>query len=273
MNKQQFIDYIKSPEILNADSIPQLEGLVNEYPYCQTAELLYTLNLYQEENFKYNNQMRLAAAYALDRKRLKQHLLSYKKVDESEKQPVQPERVSKESLYKTESTKQTQLSELISNLKSQLDLLIKRKDLQKNENYKATLAELTEKLEKLIKLDKAITPELKPDIKDYNFEHLRSHKPKKNKLKKNKALIDKFIQEEPKISKPKKSDFFSPDGYAESSLQDKNDVVSETLAKIYLKQGNMAKAIAVYKKLSLVYPEKSTFFAAQIEKIRKGQIN
>jgi hypothetical protein len=273
MNKQQFIDFIKSPDTLNADSIPQLEMIVKEYPYCQTAELLYTLNLFQEENFKYNNQMRLTAAYAVDRKRLKQHLLSFKKVDPVEKQIDQPITKVNEPEKIPVKEQQPQLSELIANLKAQLELLVRQNGIHQNTDYKATLSDLSEKLENLIKLDKEKTPELKPDIKDYNFGYLQRNKVRKSKFQKNKALIDKFIQEEPKISKPSRSDFFKADGYAESSLHDNNDVVSETLAQIYLKQGNLAKAIAVYKKLSLVDPEKSTFFAAQIEKIRKGQIN
>jgi hypothetical protein len=48
--------------------------------------------------------------------------------------------------------------------------------------------------------------------------------------------------------------------------------VTETLAKIYIKQGNLTKAIKVYQNLSLKNPEKNTFFAAQI-KILKEQLH
>jgi hypothetical protein len=82
------------------------------------------------------------------------------------------------------------------------------------------------------------------------------------------ALIEKFIREEPKITRPK-AEFFNPVNMAKQSVADDITFVSETLAKIYVLQGNYAKALDAYETLRLKYPEKRLYFAAQIKNIRK----
>jgi hypothetical protein len=79
-------------------------------------------------------------------------------------------------------------------------------------------------------------------------------------------LIDRFIATEPKIV-PSKTDFYSPINQAKKSLIEHDDVVSETLAKIYRDQGNTAKARWCYERLMLLHPEKSSFFAALLKEI------
>jgi len=83
-------------------------------------------------------------------------------------------------------------------------------------------------------------------------------------------LIDRFIKNSPRISRSK-SDFYNPVDYAQKSEIDKDNIVSETLAKIHLTQGSYEKAIKIYEKLILTVPEKSSYFARQIEKIKQTQ--
>ena len=55
----------------------------------------------------------------------------------------------------------------------------------------------------------------------------------------------------------------------EKSDAENEELITETLAGIYLQQKNYEKALSAFKKLSLKYPEKSIYFATQIEEIEK----
>ena len=81
------------------------------------------------------------------------------------------------------------------------------------------------------------------------------------------SILDKFMRENPSITRPK-SEFFNPANVAKLSVEEKDEIVSETLASIYLKQGLIKKAILTYEKLSLIYPHKITYFAALINQIK-----
>ena len=46
------------------------------------------------------------------------------------------------------------------------------------------------------------------------------------------------------------------------------DILTESMAEIWEKQGNLKKAIATYEKLSFIFPEKSVYFASRIEHLK-----
>jgi hypothetical protein len=83
----------------------------------------------------------------------------------------------------------------------------------------------------------------------------------------NAELIDKFIWGEPKIV-PDNEKVSTYDISAES-VREHEGFITDTLARIYVKQGYYSKAIFAYEKLILKYPEKSSYFAGQINEIKK----
>ncbi len=83
------------------------------------------------------------------------------------------------------------------------------------------------------------------------------------------SILDKFLRENPVITRPK-AEFYSPINMARQSAEESEEMVSETLAQIYVRQGLYKKAILTYEKLVLLYPDKKTYFATLIDQIRNS---
>lgn len=83
-------------------------------------------------------------------------------------------------------------------------------------------------------------------------------------------IIDRFIRSEPVMPKITAAPAGEIRDLSQGNNLDKEELFSETLAKIYVKQQLYEKAIATYIKLSLKYPEKSVYFANRIEKIKEN---
>jgi hypothetical protein len=82
-------------------------------------------------------------------------------------------------------------------------------------------------------------------------------------------LIDRFISISPTIERIKPGEVHPVRDLSEPGDEEEATFITETLAKIYVTQGYYTKAINIYQKLSLQYPEKSAYFAGRIEKIEE----
>ncbi|MBD1429918.1 hypothetical protein [Sphingobacterium litopenaei] len=87
--------------------------------------------------------------------------------------------------------------------------------------------------------------------------------------KKGAEIIEKFIQKDP-IIQPPSPENINNENMARQSAEDNYVLVTETLANIYIDQGLYLKAIEVFKKLILKYPEKKSYFATRIEELEKN---
>ena len=90
---------------------------------------------------------------------------------------------------------------------------------------------------------------------------------RKNDRNKKANLIDKFIESKARIV-PKK-DYHSDNKLSTESIIEDEELFTEQLAKIYIKQGHLEKALETYEKLYLKYPEKNIYFATRIEYVKR----
>ena len=84
------------------------------------------------------------------------------------------------------------------------------------------------------------------------------------------ALIDRFIEQQPRIGKLREVE--APvEEWAKASVMEDPTLVTETMARIFAQQGQIGKARKAYRHLALTYPAKSTYFAAQLKKLNQRQ--
>ncbi len=81
------------------------------------------------------------------------------------------------------------------------------------------------------------------------------------------SIINDFLKQAPTISRPK-AEFFSATKAAKMSITEDDELMSETLAEIFVVQGNLQKALKAYQILLLQFPEKKNIFAPRIEELK-----
>ncbi len=250
MNKDEFTSYLKDPGILNSESVNHLSSLISEFPYCQSARILLTLNLFKEQNIRYDAELKTTAVYVNNRRLLKKHI---DKLNTKNVEVILPdEDISEKQEYTT-----VQVSEM----EVVKEVAPEPQDSQMNsDDEAANILEVRDIVERHIQ-----ELESENELKRKNEEEAVK---KPEPVRKKSDLIDEFIENQPSISRPK-TQFYDPVDKAKESIVDNENIVSETLAGILLDQGYLLKAIKIYQKLSLKFPEKSSYFAALIKKAEK----
>ncbi len=267
MNAANLISYISSPEKLNSGSAEKLSEALKEFPYCQTAQLLYAKNLHNIQDIHYGNQLKIAAIYATDRKAL-YHLIMQpalvERIEKIEKNMETPSVTGKKP--KTISfLEQEILKEAFAASYSVEESLSNQ---QKTNLYPAQGETSLSAVEDTKPETGNRKPETLKDKMTFSEWMQMFSKPVtgSSQVRTKKASIDEMLEKlaksDTKITA--KKEFFSPANIGRLSLIDDEKFVTETLAKIYEQQGNFAKAISAYKNLSLKYPEKSAYFASRI---------
>jgi len=251
MVASKFIDTAdKSPSILHLETA-DLKAIIDTFPYFQSARALYLKELKNQDSFKYNNELKITAAYTTDRTVLFDFITCLKFTPQKEE--IHEPRV-----------------EIISEEKP---VQIK---IKKAEKATPSISKSIVKAGEHLEIGKPISF---TSTENYSFNQwlqLSAKKPiirkeiSKKEPNKKIGIIEKFIQNNPKISPLSKEKNISI-----SVTKNKQDssLMTETLAKVYLEQKKYENAIQAYRILSLKYPEKSGFFADQIKRIQILQKN
>lgn len=289
MNVSDFIHILqKSDTILSPKQTRDLEGMLEEYPYFQAARALHLKGLKKLDSYKYNSALKTTAAHTTDREVLfdfittpefTQNEISDSILGRTSKledkaaisEEIEPNPNAEVILGESE-----EKSALPQNIKDAEDILnpelFKTKEVSSESEDKKHIQDEAMQLE----LGKPI-PFTQSEKHSFNqWLQLTSKKPiartveeRQLKKQKNFELLDKFIESKPKIIPKEESE--SKVNIKESIKIDQSELMTETLAKVYLEQKKYKKAIRAFKILSLKYPEKSGFFADQIQRVKNLQ--
>lgn len=299
MNVSDFIHILQnSNTILSPKQTRELEDIIEEYPYFQAARALHLKGLKNLDSYKYNNALKVTAAHTSDRDVLFDYITSKEFIQNNiadaiagrGSKPEDQDAVSEE--IQPNPNTASMLSEsnepaLPQNLNDAEQILDPKlfesrapeKQVEKIEEPKKEL-DIDLNLGKPIPFTKkekhsftewlqlTSTSEEPSEEQENNADHQEENVMDELERKKKFELLDKFIENNPKIV-PKESN--PKVNIKESTKINQNELMTETLAKVYLEQKKYKKAIQAFKILSLKYPEKSGFFADQIRAIEKLQ--
>lgn len=277
MEAANLITYIEKPETLQGEAVQAMEQLAAKYPYFSLTQCLLAIAYQNEDDGRYEKQLKKAASSIACRNNLRMFSMLARRrwekrdTEEADINEHEEEQAPETSFFKFVASSEAQDPEIDGSVIPEKMFIIPEIDLSgSREKLSAELALLEEKRKSLDELKAIVANRLKEIEEEKRQQEQEAEMPQKKLSRK--ELIDKFIAENPSITKPK-AEFYNPISVAQNSITDKGDIVSETLAKIYEKQGYFEKAISIYEKLSLNNPEKSVYFAAQIERLIESQTN
>ena len=242
---------------MNKETLYELRSIVALYPYYQTARLLMLKNMYLLHETSFDEELRRAALYIPDRKVL------FNLVEAAHYH-------IKTAAEKTEEAA--------------------RENAKKHENEgNRTLSIIDHYLDSAPDTDDGDDSKDKPTPADAAIDYvaylLKTESEEDRETAENgpqmkgQDLIDDFINKEGgKIQlqdKPTYTPETEDDENDDTETQNEYDegYFTETLAKIYIKQGRYSKALEIIQRLNLNYPKKNAYFADQIRFLKKLIIN
>lgn len=249
LKEMELARLINHPELLNRDTLFELRSMLALHPYFQTARLLMLQNLYLLHDPSFDEELQRAAIYITDRKTI------FNMVEAAHYQ-----------LHQSKGEKQTRHNNpnrTVALIDSFLDNIPpEQPDDEQQPRRKPTQADATvDYVAYLMQME--ATEQQKAEDQP---PHMKGQ-----------DLIDNFLEQ--KQGRLVLNE--QPKGHSEeppiidNPLADNNEeeYFTETLARIYIKQGRYQKALDIIGRLSEKYPHKNNYFADQIRFLEKLIIN
>jgi hypothetical protein len=275
MNKDHLLKFVQNPEQITANDKQSLAELVRTFPFFHTAHLLFLYNLKKTDSEEYDQQLRESAIYISDRRILFNLIygigtMAPSIIEDAEK-PTDVDKTQNEPGITLSETKQELEKETpplaTPREAGQTELLEIDENLTQGytENEHAREVEFSLLSEKLFDINH-ITPDPTFELE----EEPHSNNPGNKSQPASFDLIEKFIEENPAFV-PNKVDFSEErEDISAHSIVDNEDVATETLAMVFENQKLYDKAVSIYEKLILKFPEKRAYFASRIEELRNN---
>jgi hypothetical protein len=306
MNRNEFLHMIEDTVQMNRQMIGDVYELINIFPYFQSAHMILLKGLQNNADVKFETQLRNSAIHIADREVL-YYFLNRKSLKEAEQSPVINEEQSVEdpdyntqqtviesaknsedliyeiekdsgetgSLEESDAVPPSAGHSILNPSESENDdsagiILVPDDDSPDNNDriFYMDPGILVPDNDDLLELDLGETRQMIFEKDDSDQELLR---PEDNNSKKQQQseLIDKFIIANPRIEPNRNKTDYPVEDISKTFVEETGGFVTETLARIYISQGYYSKAIDIYEKLSLKFPEKSSYFASQIEMVKE----
>lgn len=305
MSRNDFIDMIGDKVQINRQMIGEVYELIDIFPYFQSAHMLLLKGLQNTADVKFEKQLRNSAIHIADREVLYYLLKTINTPVSEKRKPDNEVTVSAEEIsYDHQQTvieSARNSEQLISEIENDQDNRIRSDDesaqlhshsilvsseseiLESEEVMLVTDEEPSFGDEKVFYMDPGFSVPDNSDLLELDNDEAVTGPGKEtnglmqtsvdngsvndNKLTQS-TLIDKFILTNPRIE-PVRSPLKTPlEDISKPFTENEGGFVTETLARIYVNQGYYSKAIDIYEKLSLKFPEKISYFASQIELVK-----
>lgn len=273
LNKTTINQRLFNQKGLDENMLLEFKELIAVYPYASIFAIAYLEELKNSGDIHFEGEL-LKHAFKISNRQVLHQLLS------QEQEPVEEEElietlpinttieIVEEQTLIIETEKDEQITdELETLIKSSVANTVFIKEFNEDGEKLKIAAEETATSDPALEQKTTKTQTSKVDINPKSFNNwlkMADGKEKTEKEERTSTMIP--------IEKQKR-DFYSPIKKAKESIDENKMPVSETLAKIFILQGNYPKAIYVYEQLILLYPEKKNIFATQIKHLSIKLIN